>query len=327
MKKKPNETTTINNNENENENNIDTSLKTNDTPSSTKSNTKSTTSLSKQAPKSTLQDRTTLKRQPLAVISDTPHCVNMQPVNKPRLPAFVVLKDEDIDQGATEADQHSTKPSTQQSSKEESPTQNVPIIDTQATILTTLSSPVALASQDSFFGEEGGIEFRVDALDDDTEDEDNNDLAFFDDEEEKDDLLFLTKTYRRSHQPPAVNTTRDDSDTENKTIDQKDDAIDHKDKNIDQDTVDSPTLEFSVSNSVAIPLDMGTNYESDDTQDDQTAQSTSSSHRSNSSTTLSSTPSSDQPTLPMTLSFDDNDEVHVAYPFPRGKDIPDKFGA
>jgi hypothetical protein len=337
-----------------------------------------------------LQDRTThnRKRQPLSVISDTPHCLNMQTTDKPRLPTFVVLRDEEIDQGVTEADQRtnrstiappdnndllttkqtqSTQPT--QQTQESSPTQSVPVVDTQASILTCMSSPVALvSSQDSFFeDEDGGIEFRVDALEDDETEDENDDeaaaISFFDqDDEYKNDYnnesapisdeessMFLTKTYRRSYRrPPAATSAtsspphssyhkddKGDKDDGENSAESKITTTSHQGQT---DETSPPTLEFSISNSLVIPLEIKANYESDNetTDEERTAASTQPglspipsrqvSHISSSSSP-SSVRSSDQPTLPMSLSFDDSTEIHVAYPFPRGKDITDKFGS
>lgn len=330
-----------------------------------------------------LQGRTTLhrKRQPLSVISDTPHCLNMQPTDKPRLPSFVVLRDDEIDQGVTEADQRTnrstiippdsndllttqpTQPT--QPTQESSPTQSVPVVDTQASILTCLSSPVALnSSQDSFFGDEdGGIEFRLDALDDDETDDENDDeaavISFFNQEDDYNDdsapssdeeaPMFLTKTYRRSYRRPAavVSTTassshssskkddRDDRDNDENSAEGKITTTSHHGQT---DETPPPTMEFSISNSLVIPLKTKVTYESDNesTQEQPTAApsqqelspipSQQASHLSSSSSP-SPVRSIDQPTLPMSLSFDDSTEIHVAYPFPRGKDITDKFGS
>ncbi|KAI8093810.1 uncharacterized protein BX664DRAFT_330637 [Halteromyces radiatus] len=136
-----------------------------------------------------------------------------------------------------------------------------------------------------------------------------------------------------------VTTTIDSDDNKVRKVenDTTTDADDNKVRKVDTTTDDAPTVEFSISNSLTIPLDSKYDRD-DDTQ--------SNSNRSqNSTTTASSTlpssnesqekqcessispsRSSQEATVPMPLSLDSPIDLHVAYPVPRGTHVTEKFG-
>ncbi|CAO3595197.1 unnamed protein product [Absidia cylindrospora] len=252
------------------------------------------------------------------------------------------------------------------------------------------SSPVGSRnSLQSFFDDDdddNGIEFRVDALD--SGDDDNNDsstdddatTSFFDDDDndddDEDDAPFLTKTHRRTH-PPAATTTATTTPpsipNKNRTLNSKNEDEIHNNM-INKDNVNdgtqtpvpstntddkvdqaaSNTLEFSISNSLTIPLDIKDNYhssseeENDDDKDDDDdsrpeARTTPESEESTPSPVASNQQGSSKPTSPqlhctqssrasdlstlsMSLPPDEDLDLHVAYPVPRGEHVIDKFG-
>ncbi|CAO3653168.1 unnamed protein product [Cunninghamella blakesleeana] len=151
-----------------------------------------------------------IKRRPLAEINEPTSCsgtpFSMAISKKPSKPAFVVLRDEDIDNGVTEAQQPSTTSTFMDKSKESITqpdslwTQSIPIGNTYNSQSSITSSPVHLFTQDSIQrldhpknenkvnndkkdedDEDDGIGIRIDQLDDDDDDLLDDDDPFFDD--------------------------------------------------------------------------------------------------------------------------------------------------
>ncbi|CAO3599214.1 unnamed protein product [Absidia cylindrospora] len=231
--------------------------------------------------------------------------------------SFVVLRDNDADQGVTKAQQQQQQEdddiNTKTTTQSQFNTQMVPLVDTlnsQSSSIT--SSPVALVdSQDSFLGP-GGIEFRVDALDSDDDDNDtpssNGDSPFFDNESDN------SNNKKRTRQQSFGNNNNNNSD------DDDDDDFYYCDKTRRTYAND---IEFSTFSPLSVPLPYNSSLSSDD-DDDPSGPSFTFSSSNHTSLSDSNDPLTTLPMSPLLL--DESVDLHVAYPTPRGTHILDKFG-